>query len=75
MINSTLQWLGTSCLITMYVVMSFFPNLYPLNIILGCLGGMFYFAWSYRVANRPQMLVNMAGILVCLAGLINLYFG
>ena len=74
MINHSLQWLGTSCLITMYVIMSFYPELYPLNIILGCFGGIFYFAWSFRVANRPQMIVNAAGILVCSAGLIKLYF-
>ena len=73
MINHTLQWLGTGCLITMYVIMSFYPELYPINIILGCFGGLFYFTWSFRVANKPQMLVNAAGILVCLAGLIKLY--
>lgn len=75
MINHGLQWLGTSCLITMYVVMSFFPELYPINLVLGCFGGLFYFAWSMRTANTPQMLVNAAGILVCLAGLARVYFG
>ena len=75
MINQTLQWLGTACLITMYVVMSFFPELYPLNIVLGFLGGSLFFAWSYRVSNKPQMMVNMAGIIVCAAGLSRVYFG
>jgi len=74
LINHTLQWLGTSCLIAMYVIMSFYPELYPVNIILGVTGGVFYFAWSFRVANKPQMLVNAAGILVCSAGLLKLYF-
>lgn len=70
MINNVLQWLGTACLITMYVVMSFFPDMYPLNIVMGLLGGSFYFAWCLRVQNRPQMIVNAAGILVCCAGLV-----
>lgn len=70
MINNILQWLGTACLITMYVVMSFFPDMYPLNIVMGLLGGSFYFAWCLRVQNRPQMIVNAAGILVCCAGLV-----
>ena len=74
MINHCLQWLGTACLIAMYIVMSYFPELFPVNIMLGLAGGTFYFAWSYRVANRPQQLVNLAGILVCLGGLIR-YFG
>ena len=70
MINHTLQWLGTTALITMYIIMSFFPELYPWNIVAGCVGGIMYFAWSFRVANKPQMIVNAAGILVCLAGLV-----
>jgi hypothetical protein len=73
MINTCLQWLGTTALIAMYVAMSFYPNLYPLNILLGLIGGLFYFAWSYRVRNKPQQLVNLAGILVCVAGLLKVY--
>ena len=73
MINHVLQWLGTTCLITMYVIMSFFPQAYPWNIVMGCAGGVLYFAWSYRVANRPQMIVNAAGVLVCVAGLIKFW--
>lgn len=70
MINHSLQWLGTSCLITMYIIMSFFPELHPWNIVMGVFGGLFYFAWSMRVSNKPQMIVNAAGIIVCLAGLV-----
>lgn len=70
MINATLQWLGTSALIVMYVLMSFFPELHPWNIVAGCIGGILYFTWSFRTANRPQMIVNLAGITVCLAGLL-----
>lgn len=70
MINHSLQWLGTSALITMYVIMSFFPELHPWNIVAGCLGGLFYFTWSFRTANTPQMIVNAAGVLVCVAGLV-----
>ena len=69
MINATLQWAGTSFLIVMYVIMSFFPHLHPLNIVMGCAGGMCYFTWSLRTRNRAQIIVNAAGILVCIAGL------
>ena len=74
MINNCLQWLGTASLISMYVVMSYYPEHYPLNIILGLAGGAFYFVWSLRENNRPQQLVNAAGILVCVGGLIR-HFG
>ena len=69
MINHTLQWLGTTALMTMYILMSFFPEMYPWNLVAGCVGGILYFGWSFRVANKPQMIVNAAGIAVCLAGL------
>ena len=73
LINSILQWLGTVCLISMYVVMSFYPNMFPLNIALGLAGGSFYFAWSVRTYNKPQVFVNLAGIAVCCAGLYKYY--
>jgi len=74
MINNLLQWSGTAFLLGMYVVMNFFHTLHPLQIVLGLCGGLCYFAWSYRVANKPQMIVNLAGISVCAAGLFH-YFG
>lgn len=69
MINNVLQWAGTTALITMYVLMSFFPELHPWNIVCGAIGGVLYFTWSLRTYNKPQQIVNLAGILVCLAGL------
>ena len=69
MINHALQWLGTAALIVMYILMSFFPHLHPWNIVAGCVGGVLYFTWSVRTANKPQMIVNFAGIAVCIAGL------
>ena len=68
--NQVLQWLGTTSLLTMYVLMSFYPELHPWNLVAGLMGGSFYCAWSLRVKNRPQILVNLAGITVCVAGLI-----
>ena len=73
MLNSALQWAGTACLLSMYVLMSFFPNMYPLNLVAGMLGGSFYLAWSIRARNKAQVLVNLAGITVCVAGLIKYY--
>ena len=71
MINSILQWLGTASLIGMYVVMSYFSELHVLQLMLGLMGGLLYLAWSTRVKNKQQMIVNMAGILVCIGGLLH----
>jgi hypothetical protein len=68
-IDNLLQWTGTVCLLAMYVLMSFFPHLHPWNIVAGVLGGACYLAWTVRVANKPQMLVNGVAIAIGLAGL------
>ena len=69
MVNSLLQWAGTACLLVMYMLMSFTPELHPWNIVAGLAGGAFYLAWTIRVANAPQMIVNGVAIAIGLAGL------
>ena len=73
MINNTLQWTGTVCLLAMYVLMSFYPHLHPWNIVAGVLGGAFYLTWTIRVANKPQMIVNAVAITIGLAGLYKVW--
>jgi hypothetical protein len=68
-IDNSLQWAGTACLLTMYVLMSFFPHLHPWNIVAGLGGGACYLLWTVRVRNRPQMLVNGVAIAIGAAGL------
>jgi hypothetical protein len=53
----------------MYVLMSFYPELHPWNIVAGVLGGMLYLAWTLRVRNTPQLIVNLVAIAIGLAGL------
>jgi len=66
--NDLLQWVGTACILAMYVLMNFFRE-FQLDPLFGLLGGICYLAWSYRVANKPQMIVNVVAISVCLVGL------
>ena len=73
MLNNILQWAGTSCLIGMYVVMSYFSELHVLQLVLGMLGGMLYLTWSIRTTNKAQVIVNSAGILVCIGGLYKVF--
>ena len=67
--NEVLQWAGTVCLLTMYTLMSFHPHLHPWNIVAGLCGGACYLAWTIRVANKPQMIVNGVAIAIGAAGL------
>ena len=69
LINNVLQWAGTVCLLTMYTLMSFFPHLHPWNIVAGLAGGVCYLAWTLRVKNRPQLIVNAVAIAIGVAGL------
>jgi hypothetical protein len=72
-LNDVLQWAGTVCLLTMYTLMSFYPHLHPWNIVAGVCGGACYLAWTVRVRNRPQMLVNAVAITIGLAGLFKAF--
>ena len=68
-VNDIIQWAGTFFILAMYVSMNFFREL-GLDPICGLLGGICFAVWSYRVANKPQMLVNAVAIGVCVAGLV-----
>jgi hypothetical protein len=67
-INELLQWTGTVCILAMYVLMNFFRE-FQLDPWFGLLGGVCYLVWTIRVANKPQMLVNVVAIAVCALGL------
>jgi hypothetical protein len=72
MLNAVLQWTGTVFILLMYVLMNFFREL-QLDALAGLLGGLCYFAWTVRVANKPQMIVNVVAITVCAIGLFKVY--
>ena len=73
-LNDIIQWTGTLFILVMYVLMSYFPQLHPWNIIMGFLGGVCYFAWTVRVKNYPQMVINVVAMTLCLGGLFR-HFG
>jgi hypothetical protein len=69
MLNEILQWAGTACFMTMYTVMSFFPEYHTVQLAAGCLGGALFLVWSLRVANKQQTIVNVVGVAITLVGL------
>ena len=68
-LNEVLQWAGTACFMTMYIVMSFFKELHIVQLIAGCMGGSLFLIWSLRVANKQQTIVNITGVAITLVGL------
>jgi hypothetical protein len=68
-LNDMLQWTGTAFILAMYVVSNFFKGEDDLRNSLALLGGLCYATWAYRVANKPQMLVNIVAITLCVLGL------
>jgi 1,4-dihydroxy-2-naphthoate octaprenyltransferase len=71
-VNNILQWTGTFFILAMYVLMNFFREL-ELDPVCGLLGGLCFATWAYRVANKPQMLVNVVAISVCVIGLVKAF--
>jgi hypothetical protein len=67
--NDALQWAGTALILSMYVVSNFFKGEDDLRNFLALLGGLCYATWAYRVANKPQMIVNVVAITLCVLGL------
>ena len=69
-INETIQWLGTAFILAMYVISNFFPGYDDLRNSVALVGGLCFFAWSYRVANKPQMIIYGVAIVLCVVGLL-----
>jgi hypothetical protein len=71
--NEILQWAGTVCFMVMYTTMSFFKEYHTLQLIAGCMGGALFLAWSLRVANKQQIIVNIVGVTITLIGLVKAF--
>jgi hypothetical protein len=45
------------------------PAAYPYNILAFFLGTILFMAWSIRVANKPQLMVNIVALGIGVTGL------
>jgi len=68
--NELIQWAGTAFILAMYVISNFFPGYDDLRNSVALVGAACFFAWSYRVANRQQMIINGVAIVLCVVGLL-----
>ena len=74
-VEDQLQWSGTAAFITMYSLMSFWPDLRPWPLVCGFVGSTLFLVWCWRVRNRPQMIVNLVGAAISGLGIINYLTG
>ena len=68
-----LQWLGAAAMIGAQIITSLFPLLYPYNIVLFTVGGLAFLTWGFMVRNRPQIAVNIVGLIICAGGLFKAF--
>jgi hypothetical protein len=72
-INEILQWSGAVFIIAGHSLNAVGPAAYPYNILAFFLGTILFMAWSIRVANRPQLLVNIVALAIGLTGLVKAF--
>lgn len=68
-INDILQWSGAVFIIAGHSLNAVGPAAYPYNILAFFLGTILFMAWSVRVANRPQLMVNIVALSIGASGL------
>ena len=72
-VNEILQWIGAVFIIAGHTLNSVGPSVYPYNILAFFAGTVFFFAWTIRVANKPQMLVNIVALVITISGMIKAF--
>jgi hypothetical protein len=70
-VNDILQWVGALFIIAGHVLNAMGADGY--NIAAFTVGTVAFMAWAIRVANKPQTLVNVVAITVCVVGLFRVY--
>ena len=68
MVNNTLQWTGALFVIAGHILNSI-GGMDPYNIIVFLFGTIMFLTWAIRVKNKPQTVVNMVSITVCMLGI------
>ena len=71
--NEILQWAGAVFIIAGHSLNAVGPSVYPYNILAFFVGTVFFLWWTLRVANKPQMLVNIVAIAISATGLVRAF--
>ena len=71
--NELLQWTGAVAIVLGHILNAVGPAAYPYNIIVFAIGTVLFLAWAVRVANKPQMMVNVISLAIGLVGLFKAF--
>jgi len=72
-INEVLQWAGAVFIIAGHSLNAVGPDAYPYNILAFFLGTILFMIWSIRVANKPQLMVNIVALCIGISGLVKAF--
>ena len=70
-LNEVLQWVGAVFIIAGHVLNAVGPGAYPYNIAAFFCGTAAFLTWTIRVANKPQLAVNIVALILGIVGLFN----
>ena len=68
-INEILQWAGAVLIIAGHSLNAVGPAAYPYNILTFLLGTVMFLTWAVRVANKPQITVNLVSVVIGITGM------
>jgi len=71
--NEILQWAGALFIVAGHSLNAVGPAAYPYNILTFFIGTILFLIWTIRVANKPQMFVNLVSVLIGLSGLVKAF--
>ena len=72
-INEILQWSGAVFIIAGHSLNAVGPEAYPYNILAFFVGTILFMAWTIRVANKPQITVNVVSVVIGITGMIRAF--
>lgn len=72
--NEILQWIGAVFIIGGHSLNAIGPSVYPYNILTFFIGTLLFLTWTIRVANKPQMVVNLVAVGIGCSGLVRAFF-
>ena len=72
-IDEILQWSGAVFIIAGHSLNAVGPEAYPYNILAFFVGTVFFMAWTVRVANKPQFMVNIVALAIGASGLFKAF--
>jgi len=72
-IDEILQWSGAVFIIAGHSLNAVGPEAYPYNILAFFVGTVLFMAWTVRVANKPQFMVNIVALAIGASGLFKAF--